>query len=88
MKRQKQYAVVQEHDQEDFLPGKLADDELGEPPAGTYGGLLGAASATCSVASGVWKWLQVLLHPAPSQQLHSQCQSVLLVAKLEPSTQH
>ena len=50
---------MQELDSDDFVANKLAmpDDET---PSGLYPGLVGAASVTCKVASGAWKWLQVL----------------------------
>lgn len=45
-------------DDQDYMGAKVIPNEE-ESPLGLYSGIMGAATATCNVASASWKWLQV-----------------------------
>lgn len=72
--------LVQEESEVAFLGGKVMSKEQEDlPPAtGIYATLSGAAVATCSLANGVWRWLQVCfchssalkLSPGPCRLCH------------------
>ena len=57
---------VQDDDNDErFLASKTVFEDSAEPATGIYASLSGAATTTCSIAGGVWKWLQVMFNQAP-----------------------